>query len=108
MAVCKSKIGLGFICVLLVHLLATQYIRYSEGEHTIKGYFKTFHKINFNPIHYFEKLFDYQYTKNFEAKPLQFPERIKTKIGHIKQDQYIPIPQKNEPYRMIANLKYSI
>ncbi|WP_395784905.1 hypothetical protein [Aquirufa sp.] len=99
----KSKIGLGFICVLLVHLLATQYIRYSEGEHTIKGYFKTFHKINFNPIHYFEKLFDYQYTKNFEAKPLQFPERIKTKIGQ----QTVDILHNDVSYIFFNKLNYN-
>jgi hypothetical protein len=82
----KTKIGLGFICVLIVQLSATQYIRYSQGEHTIKGYFGTFRKINLNPINYFETLFDYKYTKNFDASPLQFPEKIKQKIGQKSVD----------------------
>jgi hypothetical protein len=77
----KTKIGLGFICVLLVHLSATQYIRYNEGGHTIKGYLETFGKINLNPVNYFERLFGYKYTKNFDKNPLQFPEKIKHKIG---------------------------
>jgi len=82
----KTKIGLGFMCVLLVHLLATQYIRYSEGAHTMKGYLGTFRKINLNPINYFETLFDYKYTKNFDANPLQFPDKIKQKIGQKSVD----------------------
>lgn len=82
----KTKIGLGFICVLLVHLSATQYIRYNEGGHTIKGYLETFGKINLNPINYFETLFEYKYTKNFDANPLQLPEKIKHKIGQKTVD----------------------
>jgi hypothetical protein len=217
-----ARISGGFVLVLAINLLATQYIRYADGNYSAQGYLSTFRPVNINPIHYFEKLFGYQYAKNFDEKPLQLPEKIKTKIGqqtvdilhndvsyiffnklnynprpiiqtysafspelmkvngekyagqtapefvffkldqfreqnpfwadtdvnfellnryavheqftvgqdtllllqktqslhvnqryvfslpHIKQDQYIPIPQKNEPYRMIANLEYSI
>ncbi len=217
-----AQIGRGFVLILVISLMTTQYIRFADGNYSIQGYLASFRPINLNPIAYFEKLFSYQFAKNFDKKPLQLPEKIKSKIGqrtidilhndvsyiffnklnynprpvvqtycaytpqlmqlngekyagptapdfvlfkldqfreqnpfwadtdvnfellnrytideqftvgqdtllllqktkslkksqpfifklpHVTQDQYIPIPQKNEPIRMIANLEYSI
>jgi hypothetical protein len=82
----NAKIGWGFVLVLAVNLLATQYIRFSDGNNTFSGYLATFRPINPNPIKYFGTLFNYKYTKNFEANPLQFPEKIKQKIGQKSVD----------------------
>lgn len=82
----NAKIGWGFVLVLAVNLLATQYIRFSDGNNTLGGYTATFRPINPNPIKYFERLFNYTYSKNFDEKPLQFPERVKSKIGQRTVD----------------------
>lgn len=82
----NAKIGWGFVLVLVVNLLAIQYIRFTDGNQTLRGYIATFRPINLNPINYFETLFDYNYTKNFDANPLQFPKKIKQKIGQKTVD----------------------
>jgi len=82
----KSQIGWGFICILAVQLTSTQYIRYSDSNHTLQGYFSTFRPININPINYFEKLIGYKYSANFDKKPLQIPLDIKKRIGQKTVD----------------------
>jgi hypothetical protein len=43
-----------------------------------------------------------------KTKSLKKNQPFVFNLPHITQDQYIPIPQKNGPFRMIANLEYSI
>jgi hypothetical protein len=82
----QTKIGWGFVGVLCLNLIATQYIRYSDGNHSLKGYMSTFRAVNVNPIRYFDRLFSYSYAENFNHKPLQLPSEIKNKIGQKTVD----------------------
>lgn len=82
----QTKIGWGFVSVLFLNLIATQYIRYADGNHTVTGYLSTFRAIHVNPIRYVDQLFSYSYADNFTNKPLQLPTEIKKKIGQKSVD----------------------
>jgi hypothetical protein len=98
------------VSVLVLQLLATQFIRISTSQNSFKNYFyaylpdkianeikasknptKLFNILTTkNPVNYFHTLFSYDYSENFTNKDINelrvFPEKIQTIIGQKTVD----------------------
>jgi hypothetical protein len=106
----KLEAAKTFVLILVVQIIATQYIRFSMGNHTLKGYLLTFppHSvavkldkelkistlseifIEKNPFNFVKKLWNYDYENQFQNEAFlqqkQIPEKILKKIGKATVD----------------------
>lgn len=106
----KVDAGKALIVILTIQLIATQYIRFSMGNYTLKGYLLTYppHSVAVkiekgenvsvfseilkekNPINYLKKLIKYNYENQFKNPEINFqkqlPDNILKKIGSATVD----------------------
>jgi hypothetical protein len=103
----KIWAGHTFIIILCIQLLATQFIRFQMGGHSLKGYLLTYpphsvaqkietksfnisHLIDIlgqkNPYIYIKRLATYDYEDNFKNPPVVLPQDLLDKIGNASID----------------------
>ncbi|CAH0996374.1 hypothetical protein EMA8858_02506 [Emticicia aquatica] len=103
----KLWAGQMFITILLLHLAATQLIRFYIGQNTFKGYLLTFPPTNIsqrlesepftishvkdvleekNPYNYFRRLATYNYEDNFKPNPVNLSANLLKRIGKASVD----------------------
>lgn len=105
-----TKTGRLIVRVLIIQLIATQFIRFSYSEYSVKNYmlfffpesvaqqvkssgnpFELFKTVAIkNPFNYFHKLFTYDYRENFKGEEINkkrlLPAHIRAKIGEKSTD----------------------
>lgn len=99
--------GRMFVAILIIHLSATQLLRFYMGENTFKGYLLTYppakiaQKIEANsfsisnlaeivadknPVNYVKRLASYDYEDTFKNSPVKLPVDLLKRIGNASVD----------------------